>query len=612
MGWGKKKAEADGEESKRSRLFGGKKDKPASPAPSASNPYAAAPPSNGNPYASKSSNPYAAANGKSDPYAAPSQSSFSQPPSTSYSNSTLTSEPSNPPPYAAAPSFPNRYDKSAVPLGGYGGSGPRYPTGDGGQVSGYGSNPYGGAASSAQPSRGAGGYGGLGRSNSQETMGTDAGRSALFGDAAQRAQQNPSPAPQQAADPSYSNAGGYESTEIPGGYGGAPELTEEEQEEQEVAAIKGETKEIKREDVQRLRNARRIAEQAEMTGRDTLARLGGQGDRIHNTERNLDMASNHNRLAEEKARELRTLNRSMWAVHVSNPFTKESRRRAGEEIALNKHQEERKLRDDTTQAAISSSTRHQQQSRDLNGNIIRQNNAKTLADRSKYQFEADSEDDELEDEIDESLEVLRRGATQINKISTAMGNEITHQNERLDLITNKTDKVDDQIALNRHRLQNISPNPPLYQRNTFHPQHLNVVSKTSRQHSPCRQDPRRQLEASLTRLVNDNPPAKCALRGGLFHGPVSVAYTFLVLQQLYPDLVIEDHGLGTWSSAYLKYAQDHIQSYPGPRIGKCGIMDDIMCLLAIGAASSKDKDMAANLCDYSAEVLDPGSENEFL
>ncbi|RMY45018.1 hypothetical protein D0865_10184 [Hortaea werneckii] len=129
--------------------------------------------------------------------------------------------------------------------------------------------------------------------------------------------------------------------------------------------------------------------------------------------------------------------------------------------------------------------------------------------------------------------------------------------------------------------------------------------------TPCA-DPRRQLEASLTRLVNDNPPAKCALGGGLFHGPVSVAYTFLVLQQLYPDLEIEDHGLGTWSSAYLKYAQDHIQSYPGPRIGKCGIMDDIMCLLAIGAASSKDKDMAANLCDYSAEVLDPGSENEFL
>jgi hypothetical protein len=33
----------------------------------------------------------------------------------------------------------------------------------------------------------------------------------------------------------------------------------------------------------------RLAQQAEETGRDTLARLGAQGERIHNTERNLDL-----------------------------------------------------------------------------------------------------------------------------------------------------------------------------------------------------------------------------------------------------------------------------------------------------------------------------------
>ena len=87
---------------------------------------------------------------------------------------------------------------------------------------------------------------------------------------------------------------------------------------------------------------------------------------------------------------------------------------------------------------------------------------------------------------------------------------------------------------------------------------------------------------------------------------------FLVLQQMYNDLEIGDTALGTWSAAYLKQAQDNISIYPGPNVGKCGIMDDILALLAIGAASSKDADMAANLCDYSAEVLDPESENEFL
>ena len=100
--------------------------------------------------------------------------------------------------------------------------------------------------------------------------------------------------------------------------------------------------------------------------------------------------------------------------------------------------------------------------------------------------------------------------------------------------------------------------------------------------------------------------------GGLFKGPISVAYTFLMLQQLYPEMIIAEENLSTWSAAYLKRAQDEIASYPGPTVGKCGICDDILCLLAIGAASSKDADMAANFCDYSAEVLDEKSENELL
>jgi hypothetical protein len=53
---------------------------------------------------------------------------------------------------------------------------------------------------------------------------------------------------------------------------------------------------------------------AEETGRSTLERLGAQGESIHNTEKNLDLASNQNKLAAEKARELKTLNRSMYVI----------------------------------------------------------------------------------------------------------------------------------------------------------------------------------------------------------------------------------------------------------------------------------------------------------
>jgi len=242
-------------------------------------------------------------------------------------------------------------------------------------------------------------------------MATDVGRSALFGDAPKRAAQQPPPDLTEGnnADDSYANAAsgtsGYDSSGVPGAYGSMEnrELTAEEQEEEDVQAARGEIRFIKQQDVASTRNARRIAEQTEATGRETLARLGAQGDRIHNTERNLDMASNQNRLAEEKARELKTLNRSMFAVHVANPFTAKKREEAANAIALEKHQRERAQADATRSNAYSSKARQQGQQRDVNGNVIRQANAKSLADRAKYQFEADSEDEEMENEIDDNL-----------------------------------------------------------------------------------------------------------------------------------------------------------------------------------------------------------------
>jgi hypothetical protein len=52
----------------------------------------------------------------------------------------------------------------------------------------------------------------------------------------------------------------------------------------------------------------------------------------------LDLASSQNRIAEEKARELKTLNRSMFAVHVANPFTSGSRRDERDRKIMENHQ----------------------------------------------------------------------------------------------------------------------------------------------------------------------------------------------------------------------------------------------------------------------------------
>lgn len=70
-----------------------------------------------------------------------------------------------------------------------------------------------------------------------------------------------------------------------------------------------------------------------------------------------------------------------------------------------------------------------------------------------------------------------------------------------------------------------------------------------------RRDPHKQLIASLTRLVTNYPPDTIPPGGGLYYGPVSIAYLFMVLQQMYTDLLIEEYPMGTWSAVYLKQAE---------------------------------------------------------
>lgn len=242
MGFLSKKKD-DVEDSNRSALFGSRKKEKGSPA--GQNPYAA-PPAN-------------------DPYAQP-------PPSYSGSNDSYRQE--------KTPAVTGPGQNYGQRSGGYGDQGANY----GGQ-SGYGSDRYGGGP----PSRGPGGYGGLGRTDSNDTNATDAGRNELFGNAAQRRQQQPTGGSGQSGaygDRSQSGAygassGGYGQSS--GGYGayGDRELTAEEQEEEDITASKNEIKFLKQQDVSSTRNALRLAQQAEETGRDTLARLGAQGERIH-------------------------------------------------------------------------------------------------------------------------------------------------------------------------------------------------------------------------------------------------------------------------------------------------------------------------------------------
>lgn len=312
-----------------------------------------------------------------------------------------------------------------------------------GSGSGYGANRYDNSGSAHS----AGGYGGLGNRNSNETSTTEDNRDALFGGAKDRYAQRGGPAAGSGAGNRFAN-----------GYGEERQLTAEEEEEEEVAAAKQEIRQMKRDDVSSTQRALAIAAQAEESGRATLARLGAQGERLHNTEKNLDLTSNHNRKAEEKAKELKTLNRSMFAVHVGNPFTSSSRRAARDEEINAKHLQEREQRELTRQAAFSSRQRMESNLKNLQPGDAgyRAGPTKTsLAERSKYQFEADSEDEEMENQIDRNLDALGHAAGRLNALARATGQEVEEQNKHIDRIMMKSDRVDDQIAMNRARLDRI-------------------------------------------------------------------------------------------------------------------------------------------------------------
>ncbi|OAK93594.1 hypothetical protein IQ06DRAFT_299084 [Phaeosphaeriaceae sp. SRC1lsM3a] len=128
----------------------------------------------------------------------------------------------------------------------------------------------------------------------------------------------------------------------------------------------------------------------------------------------------------------------------------------------------------------------------------------------------------------------------------------------------------------------------------------------------ARRDPHKQLLASLDRLINDYPPHHVPPGGGLYYGPISVAFLFYALHKLYPEMKLEDYPLNTWSAAYIEQAQTHIKKFPAPTPSKCGVSNDIMSLLALYAVTAQDPDTVKELCDHAAVMLEPETNNEWL
>ncbi|KAF3933991.1 hypothetical protein ABW19_dt0209391 [Dactylella cylindrospora] len=377
------------------------------------------------------------------------------------------------------------YGGSSYGGGGYG----KEPSGYGGapEPTSYGSNPYGGGGASkagSSPYGGGGGagsnpYGGGGGAGSNPYGGGGGAGANPYGGGGSGYGANPygggdkkpqnTGAPPSGGDP---YAGGYSSGRGgygagTGGYGAADgydpndpystgnsrQMTAEQEEEEDADALKQQIRFTKQESVASTRNALRAAARAEEVGRDTLTRLGEQGEKLHDTELNIELAKNHGVVAEGQAKKLKSLNRSMFAVHVSNPVGAAARADREEQAILARHQEQRAERERIQRAGLQGRQMVAGGLQPMNQGPAGQRKKMSLAEKAKYQFEADEEDDQMEDEIDDNLQQLSLAAGRLKGLAQATSQVVDDQKKTIDRLNDNTQAVDDQIAKNSHKLK---------------------------------------------------------------------------------------------------------------------------------------------------------------
>ncbi|CDO71532.1 hypothetical protein BN946_scf184911.g2 [Trametes cinnabarina] len=240
-----------------------------------------------------------------------------------------------------------------------------------------------------------------------------------------------------------------------------------EENEEDVEGIKQSMRFLKQDSVNSTRNALRLAREAEETARNTVTKLGSQSEKLADTERHLDVSKGHSLRAEDKTDELKQLNRSIFRPAIT--FNKDAKRAAQEAKIQARYEEDRLEREkamrdirDTQDRLGRATTYGMRDDEEGIGGGSGSGRLRTAAEvqarknqRSRYQFEADEEDDQLEDEIDDNLDEIADVSKRLKALGMAMGSELDTQNDRLTRITDKADKLDFDLYRNTQKLNRI-------------------------------------------------------------------------------------------------------------------------------------------------------------
>ncbi|RUS21970.1 hypothetical protein BC937DRAFT_90843 [Endogone sp. FLAS-F59071] len=231
----------------------------------------------------------------------------------------------------------------------------------------------------------------------------------------------------------------------------------QQQEEEEVQGIKQQIGFVKQESLQSTRNAVDKIRQAEDAAGNTLNMLGTQSQQLANIDRNLDTAKEYSDRAADKTNELKQLNRSIFLPVIKNPFTRKSREQAELNAVARDTAEHSKERQNIRKAEYESQQRIEQAQKKnerMGSNGSRA--PRSQSDRDRYQFEANAEDDAVEDEIDQNLDYLGDATARLKNMALTMNQELDSQNRTLDKVSKKVDPLNERVRLTGHRLNGIN------------------------------------------------------------------------------------------------------------------------------------------------------------
>ncbi|KAJ7688356.1 hypothetical protein B0H17DRAFT_938446 [Mycena rosella] len=223
------------------------------------------------------------------------------------------------------------------------------------------------------------------------------------------------------------------------------------EEEDDVEAIKQKTRFMKQESVNSTQNSIRLAREAVETGSNTLRRLGEQSDKLANTERHLNIAKGHSARADDKTEELRKLNRSIFIPVIT--FDKDAKHTAREAKVQRRYETEHTEREKTamdmreTQERMAT-VQSYGSGRMRGGPGVPASSRARSAERSRFQFEANESDNELENDVEHNLEEIHALAASLRAVGLAMGEEVDRQNRMISGMDEETVKLDGKLHNN--------------------------------------------------------------------------------------------------------------------------------------------------------------------